>query len=187
MSSICDYMTEETHEQFLDEIYNDNVNYVKLVAHNIPNEMLQDYINFAVYTRSIDVLKYFLGRGLSPHIDNDPIIPLIHSLAGQHHHAVIRLLVEHGVDINSQNKWNQTALHWVVLNLINYTEQSLSDYWGRQNDCKETIKLLLALGTNPLLQDHKGATVKNMVDKHCKQDIKDMFCNVGQYTKAAMK
>jgi len=64
----------------------------------------------------------------------------------------VHLLLEHGANVNEQNRDGRTALHWAVLAVCG--ARSLNDH----KRAAEIIRQLLAYGANPNLPDKKGKT-----------------------------
>lgn len=188
MSHISDYVTEEVYDQFIRELDRDNVDYVKSIIHNIPNEIIQDYLVCAISSNSIKVLTLFLERGICPNsIDNFGNLPPIQQAARYHYHDIIKILLNYNADIDQRDNKDMTALHWVVYDLIMDTRHHSTDFWGTQKKCRATIQLLLCVGANPLAQNNKGITPKEWADKNCKKDVRDMFSDFGRCTKAVKR
>lgn len=76
----------------------------------------------------------------------------------------IKFLIAQGANLDSQDKFGSTPLHYAV-----------------QSDFPKGAKLLLDAGANPLLMDKKQRTPKDLVIKYHNKHLKDAFikyCNV---------
>ncbi|KJV74591.1 ankyrin repeat-containing protein [Orientia tsutsugamushi] len=122
------------------------------------------------YLRLRAHLLYVTTRSSFSPVNNHPLL-----YAAKHNYLdVVQHLIEHGVDINTQNLRGSTALHIAAYNgniqmamflLANHAEvdtqnaySSTALYYAAEQSNVEMVRLLLSYGANPNLQCHFNQT-----------------------------
>jgi hypothetical protein len=138
-----------------------------------PNNGCQDCQNFRCtrhepITQHEACLKFLLSRGAPPNApDLCGYTALHHSLIGAPKPAVARILVEHGADVNAQNRYGITPL-LIALDINNF----------------EVVEMLLRAGAKLDLKDGEGTSpealyrtrkpdVVRAVEKHIREKVGD--------------
>lgn len=172
-------------DYFKSEIKKGNLDYVRSFAYNVPNSVLQDYMSYTVTDGSPDIIKFFLQRGISPY-KRFGGLPAIHEAVCCHRADIIKVLIESGVNINYQDQNGNTPLHHLLhqnkYKFAYVDRENIMEIYNR-TPLKNTIDLLLSLGADPLLQNHKDKTAYTMGKQYFGQAVTNIFPKIGLLTK----
>ena len=113
---------------------------------------------------NIDVMNVLLNAGANPHISDDDGDNWLHYAAyGDCSKVVLETIIDHGVDVNAVNKYNQTAL-LIACKKCN----------------EDAINVLLNVGADPTIGDIDGNTcLYEAIGQGCTKEVIEEIINHG--------
>ncbi|UJQ20681.1 ankyrin repeat domain-containing protein [Wolbachia endosymbiont of Delia radicum] len=109
-------------------------------------------------SNSIQYIKFLLGTGANPNVQNQDEKTLSHYVAKRNNTGGIGFLLGKGANPNVQDQSGKIPLHYAA-----------------ENNCLQAIKFLLQKGADPNVQDQSGKTPFEYVTEHnCRQALKDL-------------
>jgi ankyrin repeat protein len=120
-------------------------------------------INVAAYRGRLEAVRLLLARGADPKSKDSVGAPAFWRAAFGGHDAIVALLHEHGVDVNTKDEGTEDPYGpWIadqgLTKSLHGTALSRAAWQGHQS----TVRLLLSLGAKTELKDSNGATVLHM-------------------------
>ncbi len=150
-------------------------------------------------SNSIQYIKFLLGTGANPNVQNQDEKTLLHYVAKRNDTGGIGFLLGKGANPNVQDQSGKTPLHYAAenncLQAIKFLLQKGADpnvqdqsgktplHYAAENNCLQAIELLLKAKADQNMQDQSGKTPFEYVTEHdCLQAIEGLGCSSNDKT-----
>lgn len=129
------------------------------------NSQGYDALKLAVWRMNVDAVNVLLNHDFDVKQRGRKQETLLMIAAGNNQPKMIRTLLQHGAQVNSQDARGQTALMWAIsANCLDDPDYDIKVspqdiYPPSDLDCRETFRLLLEAGADLNIMDKNGKTV----------------------------